>query len=67
MNRAIAAVYAITIGSGGEPYTEEEKTKLVQAIPALIDEISRLDAIARDPFVRGYIERFGLGKSDVSK
>lgn len=59
MNRAIASVYAITIGSGGEPYTAEEKTKLVQAIPALIDEIQRLEKIAHDPFVRGYVQRFG--------
>lgn len=64
MNRAIAAVYAISIG-GGEPanYTSKQKDKLIACIPALIAEVSRLDEIASDPFVRGYIERFGLGKT----
>lgn len=64
MNRAIAAVYAITIG-GGEPhnYTSEQKDKLIACIPDLIVELRRLEEIAHDPFVRGYIERFGLGKA----
>lgn len=63
MNRAIASVYAVTIGGSAHPYTDEERRKLVDCIPALIAEISRLDEIARDPFVRGYCERFGVGKT----
>lgn len=64
MNRAVAAVYAITIGGSLPPYTAEERIKLVECIPALIDEINRLEKIAHDPFVKGYVERFGVGKSD---
>lgn len=64
MNQAIAAVYAISIG-GGDPanYTPGQKDKLIACMPALVDEVSRLEEIERDPFIRGYIKRFGLGKS----
>jgi hypothetical protein len=64
MNKAIASVYAITIGGSIYPYTDEERRKLVDCIPALIAEISRLDEIARDPFVKGFVERFTVGKND---
>lgn len=63
MNKAIAKVYALTIGGSAYPYTDEERRKLVDCIPDLIAEINRLDEIARDPFVRGYVEKFGLGKT----
>jgi hypothetical protein len=63
MNRAIAAVYAITIGGSPPPYTDEERRKLVECIPALVDQVKRLDDLLRDPFIRGYMERFGVGKT----
>lgn len=68
MNRAIASVYALTIG-GGEPkdYTPEMKDKLIACIPVLVDEVSRMDALLRDPFIRGYIERFGSGSQGKSE
>lgn len=54
MNRAVAQVYAITIGN--TPSSDESKQRLCDLVPVLVAEINRLDAIAADPFVRGYIE-----------
>jgi hypothetical protein len=60
MNRVIASVYALTIGGGDRAdYTPEMKDKLIALIPSLMDEVSRMDAILRDPFIRGYLDRFG--------
>ena len=67
MNKAIAAIYAITIRTPvkGEvpPLTDAEKNALIDRIPALIDEINHLEKIVDDPFIRGYLERFGIKKS----
>jgi hypothetical protein len=63
VNLAIAAVYAITVRHPSEadrPYTDAEKDKLIACLPALIDQVQRLEKIARDPFVKGYLERFGV-------
>ena len=53
MNRAIAKVYAITVG--GTPGPEQDR-ELVKLLPDLIAEISRMDDLLRDPFIRGYLE-----------
>jgi hypothetical protein len=66
MNSAIGAVYAITIGGSPYPYTDEERRKLVDCIPALVDQAKRLEELLRDPFIRGYIERFGVGKHEFA-
>lgn len=63
MNRAIAAVYSISVGSkrpsNGKEYTDEDAHRLVKCIPALVTQVQRLDKLLADPFIRGYIERFG--------
>lgn len=64
MNGAIAAVYAITIGGSCYPYTDEERRKLVDCIPGLVAQVQRLDELLSDPFIRGYVERFGVGKNE---
>lgn len=55
MNRVIASVYAITIGGDRKAgdWSDEVKTKLIDKIPDLIEEIKRLETIAHDPFVEG--------------
>ena len=53
MNHAVSRVYAITIG--GTPGPEQDR-ELVECIPALIDEVNRMDELLRDPFIRGYLE-----------
>lgn len=63
MNRTIAAVYAISI-RGDRPYTESEKDRLIDCIPALVDQVKRLDDLLSDPFIRGYVERFGVGNPE---
>ncbi len=56
MNRVVAQVYAITVSHEGGPLSDAQKTKLLDLVPVLVAEINKLDEIARDPFVRGYLE-----------
>ena len=60
MNRAIAAVYSISIGSerptDGRKYTDRDMGRLVDCIPALCDEVNRMERLLDDPFIRGYLE-----------
>lgn len=55
MNRAVAAVYAITV-TDEMPLSDEKKQKLFDLVPVLVAEINRLSAIANDPFIVGYIK-----------
>ena len=55
MNRAVAAVYARSIGVQ-RPLSDEAKDALIECIMPLVDEVNRLDAIVRDPFIKGYLE-----------
>jgi len=56
VNRAIASIYAISITHDGHPLTTEQKCAIADRVPDLIKEFNRLEEIANDPFVRGYIE-----------
>ena len=53
MNRAVASIYAITIGGTPGP---EQDAKLVALIPPLISEVNRMEKLLSDPFIRGYLE-----------
>ncbi len=71
MNRAIAAIYAVTITTRPQPSTDpaaayianedlgglspEQKDAVIARIPALIHEIERLEAIVDDPIIHGYL------------
>ena len=56
MNAAIASVYAISITHEGGRLSQEQKDKIVDRVPLLIEEIQRLERIAHDPFVQGYLK-----------
>lgn len=47
MNRAIAAVYAISITHEGHPLTVEQKCRIADVVPQLIAEIERLEKLVR--------------------
>lgn len=64
MNRAIAAVYAISIRHESEadkPYTEAQKQGLIDCIPELIRLVQAYDEIRQDPWIRAYLQ----AKSDA--
>lgn len=64
MNRAIAAIYAISITHDGRDLTPEENAQIVAKVPALIEEVRRLEEIVNDPIIAGYLtaRRSGLLK-----
>ena len=43
MNRAIAAIYAISITHEGHALTPQQNSAIVDKVPALISEIERLE------------------------
>lgn len=57
MNRAIAAVYAISIRhKDAPPLNDADKQALIDCIPALIEQVKRLDKLLEDPLIAGYLE-----------
>lgn len=61
MNRAIASLYAISIGSRQVEgnFAPEVQKKLVEHIPHLVGEIQRLEKIVHDPLVQGALQMRG--------
>lgn len=55
MNKAVAAVYARSIGVP-RPLSDEAKDALIDCIMPLVEEVNRMDELLRDPFIKGYIE-----------
>ena len=54
MNRAVAAVYARSIGTD---HTDQKvRDSLIDCIMPLVAEVNRMEAILDDPFIRGYLE-----------
>jgi hypothetical protein len=59
MNRAIAAVYAISIrhsSEAGKPYTDEQKDKLLECIPELVRQVQAYDELRSDPWIKTYLQ-----------
>lgn len=55
MNRAVAAVYARSIGVA-RPLSDEAKDALIDCIMPLVEEVNRMEKILSDPFIQGYLE-----------
>jgi hypothetical protein len=59
MNRVIASVYAICIrhpNVADQPFTDDQKQKLLDCIDPLVNEVERLEFLLNDPWIATYLK-----------